>query len=131
MPSPFPGMDPYIESSGRWTDFHTRMIVAISTALNRSLPKGFAADVETIVWFDEPGSARRRKIAGPDVYVAQESRRLAAVHSGTMLATVPTKAVFPEVERKTHRYGRIVDIDTNRVVTAIELVSPTNKVAGE
>ena len=27
MPSPFPGMDPYLESQGWWQDFHTSSVV--------------------------------------------------------------------------------------------------------
>jgi hypothetical protein len=27
MPSPFPGMDPYLESQGNWQDFHTSILV--------------------------------------------------------------------------------------------------------
>ena len=33
MPSPFPGMDPYVEESSIWPDMHLRLISNISEAL--------------------------------------------------------------------------------------------------
>lgn len=32
MPSPFPGMDPYLEAPDVWQDLHTTLIVAIRAA---------------------------------------------------------------------------------------------------
>ena len=34
MPSPFPGMNPYLENPELWSEFHSRMIVAIADALD-------------------------------------------------------------------------------------------------
>src|SRR5262249_56606672 len=38
MASPFPGMDPYIEISHLWEDFHTHLIDEIYRALSEILP---------------------------------------------------------------------------------------------
>jgi Protein of unknown function (DUF4058) len=38
MPSPFPGMDPYIEVSHLWEDFHTNLITEIQHSLADVLP---------------------------------------------------------------------------------------------
>src|SRR5690348_7256680 len=46
MPSPFPGMDPYIEASGRWLGFHEAFIAACQEVLNRHLPANYAATFE-------------------------------------------------------------------------------------
>lgn len=40
MPSPFPGMDPWLESPYIWGDFHHAFACALSAKLNASLPKG-------------------------------------------------------------------------------------------
>jgi hypothetical protein len=34
MPSPFPGMDPYIEQPEVWSDFHTNLVTEIQGQLN-------------------------------------------------------------------------------------------------
>ena len=38
VPSPFPGMDPYLEAPEIWVDFHGRLAEGISSDLNRKLP---------------------------------------------------------------------------------------------
>ena len=45
MPSPFPGMDPFIESQ-EWGDFHARAMNVASEFLAAQLPEGYAARVE-------------------------------------------------------------------------------------
>lgn len=37
MPSPFPGMDPYLEASAHWPTFHHQMIVGLAEAVQPSL----------------------------------------------------------------------------------------------
>ena len=44
MPSPFPGMDPYLER--HWGDVHTRLITSASDPLQKFLPKDLRARVE-------------------------------------------------------------------------------------
>ncbi len=46
MPSPFPGMDPYIERSDIWPDFHNRLITAVKSALQPQLRPRYAAVIE-------------------------------------------------------------------------------------
>lgn len=46
MPSPFPGMDPYLEISGDWRDFHARFLNACADTLSDRLPEGYIARIE-------------------------------------------------------------------------------------
>ena len=46
MPSPFPGMDPYLEAPEIWPDFHDRLAECISGELNRVLPRRYYARLE-------------------------------------------------------------------------------------
>ncbi|MBW4622919.1 MAG: DUF4058 family protein [Cyanosarcina radialis HA8281-LM2] len=39
MPSPFPGMDPYLEQSIFWSSFHFRLIGAIAAAIEPQLSR--------------------------------------------------------------------------------------------
>jgi len=45
MPSPFSGMDPYIEASGAWSVFHYSFIGECSRYLNEQLPENYVATV--------------------------------------------------------------------------------------
>lgn len=33
MPTPFPGMDPFLEQRGLWAEVHTRLVIAIAAFL--------------------------------------------------------------------------------------------------
>ena len=43
MKSPFPGMDPYIEASNLWGDFHSHLIEKIYEEISALLPEGYVA----------------------------------------------------------------------------------------
>ena len=41
MPSPFPGMNPYLEQDDVWHDFHERFVPLVATVLGSQLrPRG-------------------------------------------------------------------------------------------
>ena len=56
MPSPFPGMDPYLEAAEFWHDVHQHLILLLYTSLNAQLPAGFAAHIEQRVYVTRPDS---------------------------------------------------------------------------
>jgi hypothetical protein len=129
-------MDPYIESSGRWRDFHVSMIAAMRGALNSRLPEGYVASSELYVWFHEPRAEERVHVVAPDVYVTQtrSGQRVRAAQArgrGSTAVASPTKIVLPGAEPKQHRFLEVRDIQSERVVTVIELLSPTNKSSGD
>lgn len=47
MPSPFPGMDPYLEYAAFWSSFHTRFMVAIADAIAPQLGTQYYVEVES------------------------------------------------------------------------------------
>ena len=63
MPSPFPGMDPWLEDVEYFRDLHNSLITYLREGLNASLPVGYRAVGSTLVWVDEEN---RRE---PDVSV--------------------------------------------------------------
>ena len=132
MPSPFPGMDPYLESPAYWPGFHTRFVVALSDAIVTALPPGYYAEVEQHVWLeDEPGDDRH-PFAIPDTYVADDGTDGSGTATLTRKKTkavsaATTEVLLPKLKKRPHKYVAIVDQPGNRVVTVIELLSPSNK----
>jgi hypothetical protein len=128
MPSPFPGMDPYIESPTLWPDFHSRLIVYLAEHLRPLLRPRYIASVGTRVFIE--GTSRERL---PDVHLRAVSVATPGPRqTGTAVleadAPVEVQASQLEVEET---YLRIIDVQTNqRVVTVLEVISPTNKYAG-
>lgn len=128
MPSPFPGMNPYLENSELWSEFHSRMIVAIADALDDSLSRDYRVAVEKRVYLSENGEGVLVGI--PDVSVT------AAVQNTTPAKTVatvvqPLNIEIPIAEEVQERYLEIREGATGSIITVIELLSPKNKRSGE
>lgn len=129
MPSPFPGMDPYIERPEIWPDFHDSLIAMIRGALNPFLRPRYAALTQDRLYVFESG----RPIY-PDVGVIELSPRSERFSKGTVgVLEAEAPAVFDiDFEEIRIPYIEILEPAAgNRVVTAIELLSPTNKAPGE
>ncbi len=62
MPSPFPGMDPYLESPELWPDLHHEMISVIRESLNVSLRPRYHAMVEERVYVSDDRDPGRKVI---------------------------------------------------------------------
>ena len=70
MPSPFPGMDPYLERAERWSGVHTRLIAVIGEILARQVAPRFFVDSEDNVYIlglDDPA----RSVVRPDPYMVE------------------------------------------------------------
>ena len=127
MPSPFPGMDPYIES-WIWGDFHARLIPALCDRLNPSLPKRYIASTELFVWRVDNSEEERLLIGGPDIHVKDQKPAAAGATVATVCAPITT--ILPGIVRQ-QRYLKIVDPEERRVVTVIEVLRPANKTTGD
>src|SRR5262249_56700428 len=66
MPSPFPGMDPYLEDPAFWSDFHASFITYWRDALTDCLPDAYEARIDEKVRLVEVAPPRR-KLIEPDV----------------------------------------------------------------
>ena len=68
MPSPFPGMDPFIEGQD-WEDFHTRVITALADSLLPGVRPRYVVRVERRVYlcllYTSPSPRDRQKSRMP------------------------------------------------------------------
>ncbi len=132
MPSPFPGMDPYLEDPAIWSDLHLTLIVAMRAELNAHLPNGYLAAADRHVWVEESANGPRRLLGKPDVYVAgDETLQVSPSLSSPQGTAVAPRTVTLPVSRGIGKpFLKIIDAQERRVVTVIELLSPSNKSAG-
>ena len=89
MPSPFPGMDPFIESQ-KWRDFHHSVITQIRDHLLQQVRPRYVTDIE------ENGDLRR--IIAPDVSVVQKDGWLATTDGGIAVAAEPVILTLPQID---------------------------------
>lgn len=131
LKSPFPGMDPYLERF--WNDVHGPLITYIKDELNELLPARFRATMQervVIADLDQPLSGSRY----PDVAILE-----APIITGVGRATRSTRTLVRspallsyQGEPLTEYYIEIVDTKFGeKVVTAIEVLSPENKRPGD
>jgi hypothetical protein len=131
MPSPFPGMDPYLESPDWFPDLHDTLIIHMKGMLQRSLPPSYYAQSKNRFWLEH---SQRHADPGVDVVQSAEKPRrrgrggvavAEARTGGPLVVTVdtivngPFKQSFLEIRR---RDGKQI-----RLVAAIEILSPSNK----
>ena len=123
MPSPFPGMDPYLEHPDVWPGVHARLIHdTAQTLLAQLRPRGYYADIGERVWLTVP-----RRSVYPDVTVARTVRP-GPTFGGTAVAQPdePLHIARSPVEVR-QPFIDIYDRNSHRIVTGIEFVSPSNK----
>jgi hypothetical protein len=117
-------MDPYLEHPMLWTGVHTRLMVRLADQLGPRLRPRYIASVEERVYIEGPEQQRV-----PDIWV-QKVRET----GGTAVAApaVNTPLVVEVEDLEIHEaYIEILDRYRDlKVVTVIEVISPSNKVAG-
>jgi hypothetical protein len=68
MPSPFPGIDPYLESQHFWEDFRPSFLTYCRDALNEILPGDYVAQLGERIRLVEL-SQKAAKLVRPDIAV--------------------------------------------------------------
>lgn len=129
MPSPFPGMNPFLEQDDVWEDFHGRIIPVIAEQLECEVGPGYIVKLEPRLYIHQLSDEDRRYLGRSDVGVATSPARSFAT-SSTALAEAPVELSLPEVEVYRELHVEIRDRRDRRIVTAIEVLSPTNKTPG-
>ena len=135
MPSPFPGMDPYLERSRWFRGLHNSLITLIQAAIQPLLPSPYFALTGELIWMEgserhvdpdvdvlRPSSARRRE----DVKGSKEggvATLVAEAEEEPVIVTVPQSPDGERTEPYLEIYARREGED--RLVTSIEVLSLT------
>jgi Protein of unknown function (DUF4058) len=143
MPSPFPGMDPYLERTRWFRGFHNGLIFCLQDLLQPKLPAPYYALTGELVWLEgserhvepdvdvfRPVSSRRRSHPEPNGGGSVATMELeTAADAAPIVVTVDTPLGGEErTELYLEIYARSEGGD--RLITAIEVLSRTNKTIG-
>jgi hypothetical protein len=128
--SPFPGMDPYLEE--RWSDVHVKLIGFVGESLQPRLPRALRARSEERVLLEDAEGDTDQSYRS-DVALVDTGRFRGEPRSGGVaVATVDPISVQLCDGPALDRFVQIIDTTSgNRVVTAIEILSPWNKGPGK
>ena len=132
MPSPFPGIDPYIEHPDLWPGVHHWLIIEIARCLSPQLRPKYRVAVEVRIY--ETSGENSLLVGIPDVTV---KHRMTATNSAMTNVAVaaptaqPARVTIPVPETIKEGYLEVREVGTEEVVTTIEILSPTNKRVGK
>jgi len=138
MRSPFPGMDPYIEACGLWGDFHSHLIEKIGEKLADVAPEHYLVRTgeRSYVVLVESESKKSYPFL-PDFSMSASRGRKKAPKKGNTALAEPAGEAEPVTMRafiqEEHREAFIEIYEASpgqRLVTSIEVLSPSNKRPG-
>jgi hypothetical protein len=124
--NPFPGMNPFIEQ--QWRDAHTMLIAYLRDVLQESLPTDLVARAEeALVTLGRKPTAYR-----PDVQIREPwtLKEPAGAAPTPPLITTAAEPIRVFVDEEIRRWLEVRDT-TGRLITVLELLSPSNKLESD
>jgi Protein of unknown function (DUF4058) len=127
VPSPFPGMDPYLEHPTLWPGVHNGLIAALQLALAPQLRPRYYVAIEERLYLTELDE--RVFIRRPDLAIVGQPEAETALKPAPPVFSVLTVQVpLPAEVRET--YLEVRETGTDYVLAVLEILSPTNKRPG-
>jgi hypothetical protein len=133
MPSPFPGMNPYLEHPELFPGVHHYLISEIARFLSPQLRPKYRVAVEVRMY--ETTDENSLVVGIPDVTV--KSRQIQSNPSNITNVAVatptsqPVKVKIPVPVAIKEGYLEVREVGTERLITTIEILSPSNKRVGK
>ena len=132
MSNPFPGMNPYLEHPELWPGVHLLLISEMTRLLSPQLRPKYRVAVEVRMY--ETIGGRSLPVGIPDITV--KSSQVTGKQSSTNVAIAqapiqPQTVDVPVPELIKQGYLEVREVATSEVVTAVEILSPINKRAGD
>jgi hypothetical protein len=121
MPSPFPGVDPYLESQHYWPDFHARFMNYWCEALADKLPENYEARMDERVNLVGPPAVTNGD-AEPDLVIPAAPRSQSATAS-----PLPVTLPLLIADETREPYIQILHRPERKLVGVLELLSPACK----
>jgi hypothetical protein len=125
MPSPFPGMNPYLENESIWADVHNTFLVALKEQLVPQITPHFIVVLERYIFVEEPTPQRPAQRLRADLLIASGGGHQPGVALLEPEAPIRVKHTDEEVERLVHLVIR--RNGGGELVTIVELLSMANK----
>ena len=129
MPSPFPGMDPYLEHPEYFPDLHDSLILHLREALQAHLPQPYYTRLRSRVWVEVTGRGFT-----PDINLLRKDQpskdpRQVGGTEGTLAVALRPADLAQEEMREPFLEVRTARGD-HQLVTAVEILSLSNKNPG-
>jgi hypothetical protein len=122
-------MNPYLEQESVWHDFHERFCPVAAEMLTTQVRPHYIVKIDEHVYIHELPAEARQFLSRADVAL---TRPPAGTDSGStgQVVTAPARVRLPPVDVERLSFVEIEDRESRQLVTAIELLSFSNKYAG-
>ena len=131
MPSPFPGMDPWLEGPRMFPDLHGTLITYIGDALCAVLPEPYFARSATRVWMDDEQQREPDVSLLDDAFHADRPTWGGMTQSLAAAGLLAVEVAVGESDPFEETFLEIRSTEGDRLVTAIEVLSLSNKSPGD
>ena len=130
MPSPFPGMNPYLEQEEVWHTFHEQFIPLCQEILVPQVRPAYIVKLDEHLYIHELPTQERQFLGRADVGVAKGTAPVRA-SSGAAVLDAPAYGRIPAaIDAERQSFVEIRDRKNRQLITVLELLSPTNKRPG-
>jgi hypothetical protein len=123
-------MNPFIEQTAHWQDFHTELLTTIRRSLTPQVGPNYIVQLEEHVYIHDMPPEPRRRVGRADVSVAR-SRAEDPGNGAVGVLEAPAEVQLPEQDEVRIRFLEVRDRRGRALITVIELLSPSNKRPGE
>jgi hypothetical protein len=129
MPSPFPGMNPYLERDIAWHDFHERFLIVGAGLIGAQIRPNYVVRIDDHIFIHELPDEARQPVGRADLSITltHESDQQ---RGSTAVLEAPARIRVPEADVTREAYLEIRDRHSREVVAVVELLSPSNKRRG-
>lgn len=121
MPSPFPGMDPFLERQ-EWEGFHSRFNMVVGDLLSPRVEPRYVVRIERRVYVESPRDGDPRFVR-PDMtllWTAEQAGR-AALAAAPAATLEPFECELPMPEERREAFPVIRSREDTEVVTVLEI----------
>jgi hypothetical protein len=123
-------MNPYLEQEDVWEDFHGRFIPFAAEWIGAQVQPAYIVKMGVNVYIHEPPYEQRVLLGRPDVMIADPQRQRAATGNTATIEAPAYARMVLALDICREPYLEIRDRQSRQLVTAVELLSPTNKRPG-
>ena len=135
MPSPFPGMNPYLEQDAIWQDFRLAVLPEIRERLVAQVRPNYIVMIDEHIFVHELPDAPRQLVGRGDISVAERTRPRHGDEEGggvavEVLEEAPAEVLLVAEDIQHVPFLEVRDRRSRKLITVIELLSPSNKRGG-
>jgi hypothetical protein len=125
--SPFPGMDPYLEHPRLWQDVHNRLIAALADAITLLVAPRYYVGLERhtyLIKLDED-----IPLGKPDIAIIGPHTSQKPLDTNLSPSVAVLEVDVPISDEVGVNYLEVREVETETLVTLLEILSPVNKVS--